>query len=199
MNIFNLLSGPSELTEEDGRKWIDSLKRELNEIESSTPVFQLDVSVDEKLMKAGCDQIQKSFFLKSEHCNPSDYKLVVSSRGSKNVYLNIHILGSGEAYHQSNYNQLQLKLESSTLTEITSVQDLILNEKAVKTNNVFYPVRSVINGETVVSVTVMGKHIVSSPTIVNIEDENAGVDETNTLKTFSLAVDNHYEKEEFST
>ena len=45
----------------------------------------------------------------------------------------------------------------------------------------------------------MGKHIVSSPTIVNIEDENAGVDETNTLKTFSLAVDNHYEKEEFST
>ena len=199
MNIFNLLSGPSELTEEDGRKWIDSLKRELNELESSTPVFQLDVSVDEKLMKAGCDQIQKSFFLKSEHCNPSDYKLVVSSRGSKNVYLNIHILGSGEAYHQSNYNQLQLKLESSTLTEITSVQDLILNEKAVKTNNVFYPVRSVINGETVVSVTVMGKHIVSSPTIVNIEDENAGVDETNTLKTFSLAVDNHYEKEEFST
>ena len=199
MNIFNLLSGPSELTEEDGRKWIDSLKRELNEIESSTPVFQLDVSVDEKLMKAGCDQVQKSFFLKSEHCNPSDYKLVVSSRGSKNVYLNIHILGSGEAYHQSNYNQLQLKLESSTLTEITSVQDLILNEKAVKTNNVFYPVRSVINGETVVSVTVMGKHIVSSPTIVNIEDENAGVDETNTLKTFSLAVDNHYEKEEFST
>ena len=199
MNIFNLLSGPSELTEEDGRKWIDSLKRELNELESSTPVFQLDVSVDEKLMKAGCDQVQKSFFLKSEHCNPSDYKLVVSSRGSKNVYLNIHILGSGEAYHQSNYNQLQLKLESSTLTEITSVQDLILNEKAVKTNNVFYPVRSVINGETVVSVTVMGKHIVSSPTIVNIEDENAGVDETNTLKTFSLAVDNHYEKEEFST
>ena len=187
------------MTEEDGRKWIDSLKRELNELESSTPVFQLDVSVDEKLMKAGCDQIQKSFFLKSEHCNPSDYKLVVSSRGSKNVYLNIHILGSGEAYHQSNYNQLQLKLESSTLTEITSVQDLILNEKAVKTNNVFYPVRSVINGETVVSVTVMGKHIVSSPTIVKIEDENAGVDETNTLKTFSLAVDNHYEKEEFST
>ena len=199
MNIFNLLSGPSELTEEDGRRWIDSLKRELNELESSTPVIQLDVSVDEKLMKAGCDQVQKSFFVKSEHCNPSDYKLVVSSRGSKNVYLNIHILASGEAYHQSNYNQLQLKLESSTLTEITSVQDLILSEKTVKPNNVFYPVRSVINGETVVSVTVMGKHIVSSPIIVNIEDENAGVDETNTLRTFSLAVDNHYEKEECST
>ena len=199
MNIFNILSGPSELTEEDCRRWIDSLKGELNELESSTPVIQLHVSVDEKLMKAGCDQIQKSFFVKSEHCNPSDYKLVVSSRGSKNVYLNIHILGSGEAYHQSNYNQLQLKLESSTLTEITSVQDLILSEKAVKPNNVFYPVRSVINGETVVSVTVMGKHIVSSPIIVNIEDENAGVDETNTLRTFSLAVDNHYEKEECST
>ena len=199
MNIFNILSGPSELTEEDCRRWIDSLKGELNELESSTPVIQLDVSVDEKLMKAGCDQVQKSFFVKSEHCNPSDYKLVVSSRGSKNVYLNIHILGSGEAYHHSNYNQLQLKLESSTLTEITSVQDLILSEKAVKPNNVFYPVRSVINGETVVSVTVMGKHIVSSPIIVNIEDENAGVDETNTLRTFSLAVDNHYEKEECST
>ena len=67
MNIFNLLSGPSELTEEDGRRWIDSLKRELNELESSTPVIQLDVSVDEKLMKADCDQVQKSFFVKSEH------------------------------------------------------------------------------------------------------------------------------------
>ena len=177
------------------------MKRELSKLEESTPVIQLVVSVDEKLLKAGCDEVQASFSRKSEHCNPSDFKLVVSSHGSKNVYLNIHPLGSSEAFHKSNSNQLELKVESSTLTEINSVQDLLISERAiaVKSNQVFYPVRSVPNGEMEVSVTVMGKHIVSSPTIVNMEDTNAAVDETNSLMTLSLAVDTHYEKEECST
>ena len=159
------------------------MKRELSKLEESTPVIQLVVSVDEKLLKAGCDEVQASFSRKSEH------------------YLNIHTLGSSEAFHKSNCNQLELKVESSTLTEINSVQDLLISERAiaVKSNQVFYPVRSVPNGEMEVSVTVMGKHIVSSPTIVNMEDTNAAVDETNSLMTLSLAVDTHYEKEECST
>ena len=198
--MASLIRDSTEMSEEDVREWMNNLKTEISDLDMDKPVFQLAVSRDETIMKTVSDQIEDALLLKSSTCDPSDYQIKIISKGSRAKYWNIQISGkSDESFKHSNL--LRLKTESKSSAENCSLQNLLLGGKAilVSQNELYYPVKAMIQEELMVSVKVMGKDIINSPITVNSEQNISSVNKNYSLESFSRELDNHYEKQGCST
>ena len=154
--MASLISDSNEMSEDDAREWIDNLKTEISDLDNT--VCQLAVSRDGEILKEVSEHIQNALVLKSPICDPSDYQITISCKGTKAKYWNIEISGkTDEAFNHSNL--LQLQIESKSLTENCSIQNLINRGKAIIacTNKEIYPVKAKINEELIVRVQVIGK------------------------------------------
>ena len=181
---------------------MSDLRREVADLDTDKNVFPLKVSLDVPLMKEISGQIKCASQLMALNCDPSEYEIVVTLKGNKVRYWNIELSGkSDEPFLGSKSVFLQLDVRSKSVKETSSLRNLIHQGKAVLegSKQLCYPVKAVFCEKMVVSVKVLGQHIVSSPITVSLDKNQPFECANDRFELFSNELNTQHAKQGCST
>jgi len=194
--IVEIADGCNETSEKNYKDWVTSLRTKISVID--TKKFVLNVSVDNGLLRDIADQIQQAFYLKTSLCDPLEFEMEITFENTNRLKLEI-INRSDKAFNIMNLKCFELEVESQNSKKKWCLLNLVQLEQTTLLchNKLVLSLKIKSEGNVVISVKVMDKHIIASPVTVDLKEkwDNVQVAEKDPIQAFFSKLDNHYENQ----